>query len=287
MAFINDSYSDDILAEIKAKRLQQKEEIRNQIKESKKNQNMKKDFDTKRDVRLKKKKTEYDQLKPRTRKRFKKHNQKVEENKIDYIRKELDHNDPMARKLSLITENLTNKSLVDEDWNPIDPVAYVEKVTWKTHGNTVNYSPKRWKVSENNRVYKKKQSHNFNPENLNEVCDREREYVHELQRILFSYLEYDIGKIQIALWKIDDEDWKIHELFEKEIWNWTAWRRDFFHWRETCDIEFIIDTVLSLHKWIEKVKEEINKKLKNPEDKLQRIFPYYNRIHWRSPRAKD
>lgn len=179
----------------------------------------------------------------------------------------------------------------DEEGNPIDPVAYMVKVTWKAYGNTKNYTSKRWKIDENDSIHRIKSFDLNSIEDLHKICDREWDYVHELQRILFSYFAIDIENTRIALSKIDDKDWEILKLFEEELWNAMGWWLDFFHRWEILavgnDFEHIIDTVVWLHKWLEKVKEQINKKIKNPEDKLPMVYPFYNWIHGHSPRNKN
>ena len=49
------------------------------------------------------------------------------------------------------------------------------------------------------------------------MCDYERDYVHELQRILFSYFKNDISIIAEKLKTIEDKNWKIFKQFEEEI----------------------------------------------------------------------
>jgi len=196
----------------------------------------------------------------------------------------------ISKRQRIIAEDHSNNSIFDEEWNPIDSIAYYIKATWKSRYSAKNFSFKKWVVEENNRIHRKRSFDLNNIEDLRKICDREWDYVHELQRILFSYFAMDIENTRVALSKIDDKYWEILKLFEEELWNAMEWWLDFFHrWEISAignDFEYIIDTVVWLHKWLEKVKEQINKKIKNPEDELPTIYPFYNWIHGHSPRNK-
>lgn len=123
------------------------------------------------------------------------------------------------------------------------------------------------------------------------TCDYERDYVCELQKILFSYFKNDIWIISEALKKIKDKDWKLFEQFEKEIRCLNlSWMKDYFMWWDSLwyrNIEKVMKAVMLFHEKLENIKKEINKQIKNPEEKLQTVDPFVLWIHWRwSPRSE-